>query len=110
MHHSDRGSQYLSIRYTDRLAEAGVESSVGSVGDSYGNAMAESIFGLFEAELVRSRGPWKSVQGLECATLEWVDWFNKRGVLGPLGHVPPAEFGENYYHQARAAAEVAVLN
>ena len=110
VHHSDRGSQYLSIRYTDRLAEAGVESSVGSVGDSYDNAMAESIFGLFKTELIRSRGPWKSVQDLEYATLEWVDWFNKRRLLGPLGHVPPAEFEANHYDQIRAAAEVAVLN
>ena len=110
VHHSDRGSQYLSIRYTDRLAEAGVESSVGSVGDSHDNAMAESIFGLFKTELIRSRGPWKSVQDLEYATLEWVDWFNKRRLLGPLGHVPPAEFEANHYDQIRAAAEVAVLN
>jgi putative transposase len=92
VHHSDRGSQYLSIRYTQRLAEAGAACSVGSRGDSYDNALAETIIGLYKTELVRRRGPWKGIDDLEYATLEWVDWFNHRRLLEPIGHVPPAEF------------------
>jgi putative transposase len=92
VHHSDRGSQYLSIRYTERLAEAGAACSVGSVGDSYDNALAETIIGLYKTELIRRRGPWKGIDQVEYATLEWVDWFNHRRLLEPIGYVPPAEF------------------
>jgi putative transposase len=92
VHHSDRGSQYLSIRYTERLAEAGAVASVGSVGDSFDNALAETIVGLYKTELVRRRGPWKGLDEVEYATLEWVDWFNYRRLLEPIGHIPPAEF------------------
>jgi putative transposase len=92
VHHSDRGSQYLAIRYTERLAETGAVTSVGSRGDSYDNALAETIIGLYKTELVRRRGPWKGIDDLEYATLEWVDWFNHRRLLEPIGHVPPAEF------------------
>ena len=96
VHHSDRGSQYLSIRYTQRLAEAGAVTSVGSRGDSYDNALAETIIGLYKAELVRRRGPWKGLDEVEYATLEWVDWFNHRRLLEPIGHIPPAEFEAAY--------------
>jgi transposase InsO family protein len=99
VHHSDRGVQYLSIRYTERLGEAGIEPSVGSVGDSYDNALAESINGLFKTEVIRRKGPWRSIDAVEIATLEWVDWFNNRRLLGPIGHVPPAEFESMYYQQ-----------
>ena len=92
VHHSDRGSQYLAIRYTERLAEAGAVASVGSVGDSYDNALAETIIGLYKTELIRRRGPWKGIDQVEYATLEWVDWFNHRRLLEPIGHLPPAEF------------------
>jgi putative transposase len=98
VHHSDRGGQYLSIRYTERLAAAGVVTSVGSRGDSFDNALAETIIGLYKTELVRRRGPWKGLDEVEYATLEWVDWFNHRRLLEPIGHVPPAEF-EAAYHQ-----------
>ena len=98
VHHSDRGSQYLAIRYTERLAEAGAVTSVGSRGDSYDNALAETIIGLYKTELIRRRGPWKGLDEVEYATLEWVDWFNHRRLLGPIGHVPPAEL-EAAYHQ-----------
>ena len=97
IHHSDRGSQYLSIRYTERLAEAGIEPSVGSVGDSYDNALAETINGLYKAELIHRRGPWRSFEAVEHATLEWVDWFNNRRLLEPIGNIPPAEAEANYY-------------
>jgi transposase InsO family protein len=96
VHHSDRGSQYLSIRYTERLAEAGAACSVGSRGDSYDNALAETIIGLYKTELIRRRGPWKGLDEVEYATLEWVDWFNHRRLLEPIGHVPPAEFEAAY--------------
>jgi transposase InsO family protein len=99
IHHSDRGSQYLSFRYTERLTEAGVEASVGSVGDSYDNALAETIIGLFKTEVIYARGPWRSLDAVEYATLEWVDWFNHRRLLEPIGHVPPAEFEEAYHRQ-----------
>jgi transposase InsO family protein len=91
VHHSDRGSQYLSIRYTERLAEAGAVTSVGSRGDSYDNALAETIIGLYKTELIRRRGPWKGVDDVEYATLEWVDWFNHRRLMEPIGNIPPAE-------------------
>ena len=97
VHHSDRGSQYLSIRYTERLAEAGIEPSVGSVGDSYDNALAETINGLFKAEVIHRRGPWRSFDAVEYATLEWVDWFNNRRLLEPIGNIPPAEAEANFY-------------
>jgi transposase InsO family protein len=89
IHHSDRGSQYLSIKYTERLAEAGIEPSVGSVGDSYDNALAETINGLYKAEVIHRRGPWRSFEAVEYATLEWVDWFNNRRLLEPIGNIRP---------------------
>jgi putative transposase len=92
VHHSDRGSQYLAIRYTERLADAGAVASVGSRGDSFDNALAETIIGLYKTELIRRRGPWKGIDQVEYATLEWVDWFNHRRLLEPIGSVPPAEF------------------
>jgi len=107
VHHSDRGSQYLSIHYTERLAEAGVESSVGSVGDLYDNALAETINGLYKTEVIRHRGPWGHIDDVEYATLEWVDWFNNRRLLEPIGNVPPAEFELAYYHQLEESAMVA---
>jgi putative transposase len=97
VHHSDRGSQYVSIKYTERLAEAGIEPSVGSVGDSYDNALAETINGLYKAEVIHRRGPWRSYEAVEFATLEWVDWFNNRRLLAPIGNIPPAEAEERYY-------------
>jgi transposase InsO family protein len=97
VHHSDRGSQYLSIKYTERLAEAGIEPSVGSVGDSYDNALAESVNGLYKAELIWRRGPWRGMEAVEYATLEWVDWFNNRRLLEPIGNIPPAEAEANYH-------------
>ena len=104
IHHSDRGSQYLSIRYTERLGEAGIESSVGSTGDSYDNAMAESIIGLFKTESIWPRGPWKNIDQVEYATLEWVDWYNNRRLLGPIGDIPPVEFEAAYYEQEKGQA------
>ena len=107
IHHSDRGVQYVSIRYTERLGEAGIEPSVGSVGDSYDNAMAESIFGLFKAEVIWPGGPWKNLEEVEFATLEWVEWFNNRRLLEPIGYIPPAEFEAMYYAtQGGLATEV----
>ena len=97
VHHSDRGSQYVSIRYTERLAEAGIEPSVGSVGDSYDNALAETVIGLFKTEVIHRRGPWRSFEAVEFATLEWVDWFNNRRLLEPIGSIPPAEAEAAYY-------------
>jgi transposase InsO family protein len=97
VHHSDRGSQYLSIKYTERLAEAGIEPSVGSVGDSYDNALAETINGLFKAEVIWRRGPWRTMEAVEYATLEWVDWYNNRRLMEPIGNIPPAEAEANYY-------------
>jgi transposase InsO family protein len=109
VHHSDRGVQYLSIRYTERLAEAGIEPSVGSKGDSYDNALAESVIGLFKTEVIRRRGPWRSLEDVEFATLEWVAWFNTRRLLEPIGHIPPAEHEEAYYRRQQAPAELAAL-
>ena len=106
VHHSDRGSQYLSIRYSERLTEAGAEPSVGSVGDSYDNAMAETIIGLYKAEVIHHRGPWRQQDAVEYATLEWVDWFNHRRLLEPIGNVPPAEF-EAAYHQSTSQLPMA---
>jgi putative transposase len=99
VHHSDRGVQYLSIRYTERLADAGVVTSVGSRGDAYDNALAETINGLYKTELIRKRGPWKTLEDVEFATLEWVDWFNHRRLLEPIGDIPPAEFEEMFYRE-----------
>jgi putative transposase len=107
VHHSDRGSQYVSIRYTERLAEAGVEPSVGSVGDSYDNALAETINGLYKAEVIHRRGPWRSFEAVEFATLEWVDWFNNRRLLEPIGNIPPAEAEERYHAMLEGPAMAA---
>lgn len=98
-HHSDRGSQYVSIRYSERLAEAGIEPSVGSAGDAYDNALAETINGLYKAELIHRRAPWKTRESVELATLEWVSWFNHHRLLEPIGYIPPAEAEANYYRQ-----------
>lgn len=106
VHHSDRGVQYVSIRYTERLAAAGVMPSVGSVGDSYDNALAETVNGLYKAEVIHRRGPWRSFEAVEFATLEWVDWFNNRRLLEPIGYIPPAEAERRYYEQ-RDTAQVA---
>lgn len=97
IHHSDRGVQYVSIKYTERLAEAGIEPSVGSVGDSYDNALAETVNGLYKTEVIHQRGPWRSFEAVEFATLEWVDWFNNRRLLEPIGNIPPAEAEARYY-------------
>ena len=102
IHHSDRGVQYLAVRYTERLAEAGVVASVGSRGDSYDNALAESFHGLYKAELIRHEGPWQGLNDVEFATLEYVDWFNHRRLHGELGMVPPAEFEARYAERAAA--------
>jgi putative transposase len=107
VHHSDRGGQYVSIRYTERLLEAGIEPSVGSVGDSYDNALAETINGLFKAEVIHRRGPWRNAEAVEFATLEWVDWFNNRRLLEPIGNIPPAEAEARYYAQASEHAMAA---
>lgn len=107
VHHSDRGSQYLSIKYTERLAEAGVEPSVGSVGDSYDNALAETVIGLFKTEVIHRRGPWRSLEAVEFATLEWVDWFNHRRLLEPIGNIPPAEAETRFLAQPEELAMVA---
>lgn len=106
IHHSDRGAQYVSIRYSERLGEAGIEPSVGSKGDSYDNALAETINGLYKAEIIHRRGPWKSKEAVELATLEWVSWFNHHRLLEPIGYIPPAEAEANYY---RCQTEQAVI-
>jgi transposase InsO family protein len=103
VHHSDRGTQYLSMRYTDRLADAGIAPSVGSRGDAYDNALAESVIGLFKTEVIRRRGPWRHLEAVEFATLAWVDWFNTRRLFEPIGYVPPAEYEARYYEQAAVA-------
>jgi transposase InsO family protein len=107
VHHSDRGSQYVSIKYTERLADAGIEPSVGSVGDSYDNALAETVIGLFKTEVIHRRGPWRSLEAVEFATLEWVDWFNNRRLLEPIGNIPPAEAEARFYAQSEELAMVA---
>ncbi|WP_114857441.1 IS3 family transposase [Azospirillum brasilense] len=104
IHHSDRGLQYVAIRYTERLTEAGVEPSVGSVGDSYDNALAETINGLYKTEVIRRRGPWRTLEAVEFATLEWVDWFNHRRLFEPIGNIPPAEAEARYYAQTEDVA------
>ena len=109
VHHSDRGAQYLAIRYTDRLAEAGLEASVGSRGDSYDNALAETVIGLYKTEVIHHEGPWRDLDHVEFATLDWVHWFNTKRLMGPLGYVPPAEFEAQYYASVtrQAATEAA---
>ncbi len=107
VHHSVRGSQYVSIRYSERLAEAGIEPSDGSVGDSYDNALAETINGLYTAEVIHQRGPWRNFEAVEFATLEWVDWFNNRRLLEPIGNISPAEAEEQYYARLDALAMAA---
>jgi putative transposase len=109
VHHSDRGVQYLSIRYTERLAAAGVEPSVGSVGDSYDNALAESVIGLYKTEVIGPQGPWRHAEQVEFATLTWIDWFNNRRLLEPLGHVPPVEYEAAYYREHATPAMEAGL-
>ena len=108
VHHSDRGVQYLAIRYTERLADAGIEGSVGSVGDSYDNALAETVIGLYKTEVIRRQGPWRHVEAVEFATLAWVDWFNTRRLLEPIGNVPPSEY-EDAYYRSRKTVETPVM-
>ena len=108
--HSDRGSQYVAMRYTNRLADAGAAPSVGSAGDAYDNALAESIIGLYKTEVIHRRGPWKGFEDVEYATLEWVAWFNTQRILEPLGYVSPAEFEEQFYRTQAAPAERLALN
>lgn len=110
IHHSDRGVQYLSIRYTERLAEAGIEPSVGSRGDSYDNALAESVIGLYKTEVIHRRGPWRSMEDVEFATLNWIWWFNHHRLLEPLGYVSPAEFEQAHYRQQEAHTPMLALN
>jgi transposase InsO family protein len=109
IHHSDRGSQYLSIRYTERLSDEGVAPSVGSKGDAYDNALAETVIGLFKTEVIRRRGPWKSVDSVEYAVLEWVDWFNNKRIFEPIGNIPPAEYEKAYYNELEVMAASAGL-
>jgi len=109
IHHSDHGSQYLSIRYTDRLAEAGIKASVGSVGSAYDNALAETINGLFKTEVIRKRCPWKTMESVEYATLEWVHWFNNTRLFEPIGNIPPAELEKMYYTNLKSLPVAAGL-
>ena len=109
VHHSDRGVQYLSVRYTERLAEAGIAASVGSRGDSYDNALAESVIGLYKAEVIHHAGPWRVFEDVEYATLEWVAWFNTQRLLEPLGYLPPAEYEEQFYRAQAAPADLVAL-
>jgi transposase InsO family protein len=106
VHHSDRGTQYVSMRYTERLADAGIAPSVGSRGDSYDNALAESVIGLFKTEVIQRTGPWRHLEAVEFATLDGVDWFNMRRLLAPIGYVPPAEYEARYYEQLARRADV----
>ncbi len=110
VHHSDRGTQYLSIRYTERLAEAKIEPSVGSRGDSYDNALAESVIGLYKTEVIRRRGPWRGLEEVEFATLEWVHWYNTQRLLEPIGYLPPVEHENQYYRQQQLSPEEVRLN
>jgi len=110
IHHSDRGVQYLSIHYTERLAEAGIEPSVGSVGDSYDNALAETVIGLYKTELIERCGPWRHFEAVEFRTLEWIDWFNNRRLFEPIGNVPPAEFERAYYRDQEEQEVCAGIN
>jgi transposase InsO family protein len=107
IHHGHRGVQYVSIRYTERLGAAGIKPSVGSVGNSYDNALAETVIGLFKTEVIRKRGPWRNLEAVEFATLEWVDWFNHRRLLEPIGNIPPAEREALYYQQQSPSTMVA---
>ena len=109
IHHSDRGSQYLSIRYPERLAEAGIEASVGNVGSAYDNALAETINGLYKTEVIRKRGPWKNLEAVEYATLEWVHWFNNVRLFEPIGNIPPAELEKAYYNDLHSLLVAAGL-
>jgi len=109
VHHSDHGTQYVSIRYTERLREAGIEPSLGSVGDSYDNAMAESIIGLFKAEVIWRKGPWRGMDDVEFATLTWVSWFNQTRLLEPIGYLPPVEYEKGYHRSQAASAELALV-
>src|SRR5690606_23265030 len=110
IHHSDRGVQYVSIRYTERLAEADIEPSVGSKGDSYDNALAESVIGLYKTEVIRQREPWRGLEDVEFATLEWVHWYNHERLLEPIGYLPPAEYEKNFYRRSEQEPLEAVLN
>ena len=110
VHHSDRGVQYLSIRYTERLAEAGIEPSVGSIGDSYDNALAESVIGLYKTEVIRREGPWPSLEDVEFATLDWVAWYNNQRLLEPIGYIPPVEYEQMYYQDQTTPAVMAGVN
>ena len=110
VHHSDRGSQYLAIRYSQRLAEEGIGPSVGSTGDAYDNALAESVIGLYKTEVIRRRAPWRSIDEVEYATLEWVDWFNNRRLLEPIGNIPPVEFEKAYYDSEEVPTIAVGLN
>ncbi len=107
VHHSDRGVQYLAIRYTQRLADEGAVASVGSKGDSFDNALAEAVNGLYKTELIRHRGPWRTAEQVELATLEWVQWWNQRRLHGAIGHIPPAEHEAIYYREQEGSKEVA---
>lgn len=109
VHHSDRGGQYLSLRYTERLAEAGIAASVGSRGDAYDNALAESVIGLYKTEVIRHAGPWRGLEDVEFATLEWVAWFNQQRLLAPLGYVPPVEYEEQFYRDQATQADLVAL-
>lgn len=109
IHHSDRGSQYVSIRYSERLAEAGIQPSVGSKADSYDNALAETINGLYKAELIHRRAPWKTKESVELATLQWVHWFNHIRLLEPIGYIPPAEADAHYWRQLKQNSEIAAV-
>jgi transposase InsO family protein len=110
VHHSDHGVQYLALRYTERLAAAGIAPSVGTVGDSYDNALAESVIGLYKTEVIRRQGPWRHVEAVEFATLAWVDWFNTRRLLAPLGHVPPIEYEQAFYDRQATSVMGAGVN
>ena len=107
IHHSDRGVQYLSIRYAERLQDVGIEPSVGSVGDPYDNALAETINGLYKTEVIRQQGPWRNIEEVEFATLNWVDWFNNRRLFEPIGNVPPREKEIEYYQKLQGSARAA---
>ena len=107
IHHSDRGAQYLSITYTERLAEAGIDPSVGTVGDSYDNALAESVIGLFKTEVINALGPWRTMRDVEWQTLKWIDWYNNRRLLAPIGYIPPAEAEQAYYANRNALDQAA---
>jgi putative transposase len=110
VHHSDHGGQYVSIRYTERLADAGIEPSVGSIGDSYDNALAETVIGLFKTEVIRRRGPWRGIEDVEFETLKWVSWFNTGRLLEPIGSIPPVEFEQHYYRSRQSSVEAVAVN